>query len=168
MSPFAGSLYAAAALLGLAGVVKATTPAATRVALRSAGLPSTPLVARALGVVEVAIAASALAVGGRIPAALVALAYLGFAWFAHRLDRATRGTASCGCFGASSAPVGTLHVAFDLVGAALVAGAVADPAPGIAHAGLLLPALAVLLTWMSYVTLTILPTTVAATRRSAA
>lgn len=168
MSPFAGPLFAAAALLGIAGAAKVATPDATRVALRSAALPSGRPIVRAMGAAELAIAATTLAIGGRVPAALTAAAYLGFAWFAHRLDRATRGIASCGCFGASSAPVGTLHVGFNLVAATLIAGAVARPADGIADAGLLLPALAALLTWMSYVTLTILPATLAAARRSPA
>jgi hypothetical protein len=175
MSPFAGPLFAAAALLAAAGVAKVATPAATRVALRSAGLPSSAPAARALGAIELAIAAAALAIGGRVPAALTAAAYLGFAWFARRLDRATRGTASCGCFGASSAPVGTVHIAFDLATAVLLVGAVANPAAGIATAiddtpwsGAPFLALTALLTWMAYVSLTILPATLAAGRRSPA
>ena len=66
MSPVAGPFFAAALLLGLAGVLKVVTPGPTRVALRSAGLPSTALAARAIGTVEVAIAVCALGWGGRL------------------------------------------------------------------------------------------------------
>src|SRR5688572_13305383 len=99
MAPLAGLLYAAAALLAVAGIGKVTGPDATRVALRQANLPSQRWMVQALGLVEVAIGVAAIAAGGAIPAALTTTAYLGFAWFSHRLDRATRGTASCGCFG---------------------------------------------------------------------
>lgn len=164
MSPFAGPLFAAALLLLVAGVAKVATPAATRVALRTAGLPSTPLVARALGAVECAIALSALALGGPVPAALVALTYLGFAGFSARLAAASRGTASCGCFGASSAPVGRLHVAVNLATAVLVAPAVFAPVDGIGQAvsdtpwaGVPFVALTALLAWAVYLTLTRLP-----------
>src|SRR6478752_1781079 len=115
MSPLAGLVYAAALLLGAAGVGKALRPGATRIALRSAGLPASEVIARGLGIVEVLIAVAALVIGDAVATALVAVSYLGFAWFARRLDTMTRGAAPCGCFGASSAPVGTLHVVVNLL-----------------------------------------------------
>lgn len=164
MGALAGPLFAAAALLALAGVGKVARPAATRVALRQAELPSSALAARALGAIEIVIGLAALVLGGPIPAALTAASYAGFAWFAHRLDAKTRGTASCGCFGDSSASVGTLHVGINLAITALLVGAVAFPTDGIAAAtsetpwaGVPFLALTALLTWMVYVSLTALP-----------
>lgn len=164
MSPVAGPFFAAALLLGLAGVLKLVTPGPTRIALRSAGLPSTALAARAIGTVEVAIAVYALGWGGRLGAGLVSIAYLGFAGFSARVISATRGTASCGCFGASNAPLTNLHVGVDLVIAGIAALAVADPVPGIftvaadtPWAGIPFLAFTVLLAWLVQVLLTGLP-----------
>lgn len=169
MAALAGPLFAAAALLAIAGVGKLTRPAATRVALRQAGLPSSALVARGLGAAEIAIGVAAIVVGGPVFAALTAVSYAGFAWFAARLDRASQGAADCGCFGASSAPVGPLHVWVNaVVAATCAAAAVASPA-GIAAAiddtpaaGIPFLALTALLTWMLYATLTTLPAAIAA------
>lgn len=175
MPALAGPLFAAAALLAIAGAGKVARPDATRVALRRGGVPSSTLVARGLGAVEVAIGVAAIALGGPIPAMATAAAYLGFAWFAHRLDRASQGTADCGCFGSSSAPVGTLHVVVNLaIAAVCAAAAVTDPV-GIAAAttdtpwaGVPFLALTALLTWMLSVTLTVLPTALAAAKEAAA
>lgn len=173
MSPLAGLVYAAALLLGVAGIGKVTSPGSTRIALRSAGLPATPLVARGLGAVEVLIALAALVVGGTLSTGLVAFSYLGFAWFARRLDTKTRGSAPCGCFGASSAPVGTLHVVLNLLIAAGVAiAAVEAPgsiwtAAGDTPGGVPFVGLVLLLTWMLYVALTALPEALAAARAPA-
>jgi len=171
MSPLAGLVYAAALLLGAAGAGKATEPGATRIALRSAGLPASELAARSLGVADVLIAAAALVAGGPVAVGLVAASYLGFAWFARRLDQKTRGAAPCGCFGASSAPVGTLHVVINLL-VALGVGVAALDAPGSIWAaagdtpwgGVPFVGLAVLLTWMLYAALTALPETRAAAK----
>jgi hypothetical protein len=171
MSPLAGLLYAAALLLGAAGVGKVTRPGATRIALRSAGLPSTAVAAQGLGAAEVAIAVAALVVGGPVTTGLVALSYAGFAWFARRLDRKTRGAAPCGCFGASSAPVGTLHVVINVI-IAVGVGVAAVDAPGAIWSaagdtpwgGVPFVGLTLLLAWMLYVALTALPETLAAAK----
>ena len=175
MSPFAGPLFAASLLLGAAGLGKLFAPAATRVALRQAGLPNDPYSARLLGAVEFFAALGAVVVGGWLHATFVVAFYLGFAWFAWRLANRTRGTASCGCFGASSAPVGSLHVGLNLTVAAVVAGAIVRPAEGIwvavsetPWAGVPFLGLTVLLAWMLYAALTVLPATFAATKRSPA
>ncbi|WP_421119287.1 MauE/DoxX family redox-associated membrane protein [Aquihabitans daechungensis] len=174
MSPLAGLVFAAALLLGAAGVGKATSPGATRIALRSAGLPGSVAVARGLGVVEVLIALAAILVGGPIATGLVAVSYLGFAWFARRLQAKTRGAAPCGCFGASSAPVGTLHVAVNLV-IALGVGVAAVDAPGpiweaagdTPWAGVPFVGLVLLLAWLLFIALTALPETLAAAKAAA-
>ncbi|QXC62736.1 hypothetical protein KSP35_08075 [Aquihabitans sp. G128] len=171
MSPVAGPLFAAALLLGVAGILKLSQPAPTRVALRSAGLPSTVLAARTIGLGELAFTAVALVVGGRPGAALVALAYLGFAAFSLRVITATRGKASCGCFGASDAPLTNLHVGVDLAIVAVALVAVADPVPGIVAvardtplAGIPFLAFTALLAWLVQVLLTALPALQAAAR----
>lgn len=171
MSPFAGPLLAASLLLGAAGLGKLARPAATRVALRRADLPSDPWSVRLLGAVEAAAALGAIVVGGWLHASFVTAFYLGFAWFSWRLASRTWGQASCGCFGDASAPVGPVHVGVNLAVAALVAGAIARPAEGIAAvpgdspwAGVPFLGLALLATWMLYVALTVLPTTLAAAK----
>ncbi len=174
MSPFTGLVYAAALLLWLAGVAKVTVPASTRVALRSAGLPSKAWMTQGLGGAEATIAAAAVFVGGPVATALVAVSYLGFAWFSRRLQVKTRGAAPCGCFGSSSAPVGTLHVVLNLLVAAGVGVAVVD-APGsiwsaasdTPWAGVPFVGLTLLLTWLLYVALTTLPETLAAAKATA-
>ena len=102
------------------------------------------------------------------------MSYAGFAWFARRLQAKTRGAAPCGCFGASSAPVGTLHVAINLVTAVGVGiaavdapGAVWDAAADTPWAGLPFVGLTLLLTWLLYIALTTLPETLAAAKASA-
>ena len=171
MSPFAGPLFAAALLLVGSGGVKLWRPDATRIALRTGGLPSTPSAARALGVAEVAIAAYALIAGGRLAAALVAVTYLGFAGYAERLRRVGRGSVGCGCFGASSAPVSRIHVAVDLAVAAAVTGAVISPASSVSQAladtpwaGTVFAGFTLVLAWLLLVALTALPEALAATR----
>jgi hypothetical protein len=174
MSPLAGLVYAAALLLVAAGVGKATKPGATRIALRSAGLPASELVARSLGIAEIVIAVAALVVGGPVATALVAISYLGFAWFARRLDVKTRGSAPCGCFGASSAPVGTLHVVVNLLVAVGVGvatldapGAIWDAAGDTPWGGVPFLGLTALLAWMLYAALTALPEALAAAKAPA-
>lgn len=164
MAPLAGSVLAAAALLVVAGVAKGRDPAATRVALRVAGLPAGAVVARLVGAAEVVIGVAALTVGGPVAAAGVAAAHLGFAGFSHRLHRASRGRAGCGCFGRASAPVTRLHVWVNVAVAVAVASTLADPVGGVADvvrhspwSGGPLLALAVLQAWMVAVTLTVLP-----------
>lgn len=169
MSPLAGPLFAAAALLAVAGGAKLVAPGPTRVSLRAAGLPSTAIAARALGVAEVGIAAYALGWGGRPAAALVAVAYLGFAAFAELVRRRTRGRAPCGCFGSSDAPLTLLHVGVDLALAAVAAAAAVARVPGLVEVagetplgGVPFVAYAALLAWLLQVTLTALPTLQAA------
>jgi hypothetical protein len=171
MSPVAGPLFAAALLLGVAGLLKLTSPDPTRVALRSAGLPSSVWAARAIGLGELGATAYVIGWGGRLGAALVALAYLAFAAFSLRVISATRGRASCGCFGSSDAPLTNLHVVVDLAIAAVALVAVADPVPGLGAvaadtpwAGSVFLGFTVLLAWLVQVLLTALPELQAAAR----
>jgi hypothetical protein len=116
--------YAAAAVLLLvAGVPKVLDPGPTQRAAEQAGLPSSAAVVRLLGVVEVAVGAAALLLGGPLAAVAVAVAYLGFAAVVAR--GLVRGDMdSCGCFNGEDSPPSLLHVVLDL-GLAAAAVAVA-------------------------------------------
>lgn len=171
MSPLAGILFAAALVLGVAGVAKVMSPDGTRVALRTVGLPSGRLVVQLLGVVELAIAGVGLVVADRLGAGLVALAYLGFAGFSALLLRRSRGTASCGCFGGTDSPITRVHVVLNVIIAAAVVATLADPVPGVGAvaaetpwAGIPFALLVVLLAWVLQVAFTTLPALQAATR----
>lgn len=175
MSPTAGIVFAAALLIAVAGVAKVTRPAATQVALRTAGLPSSRLAAQVLGAVEVLLAGVALGVAGPVGAGVVAVAYLGFAAFSAQLLRRSRGTASCGCFGGDDAPVTQLHVWLNVALAAAALVSLADPAPAIWQAAADTPwsgvpflLLVATLTWLLLVTLTVLPSVLATAARPAA
>lgn len=164
MSPLAGILFAAALVLGVAGVAKVVSPDGTRVALRTAGLPSGRWLARLLGAVEVVFAVVALVVAGQTGALLVALAYLGFAGFSALLLTRSRGQASCGCFGGTDSPVTAIHVVLNVIIAAAVAATIASPVPDVAAtaadtpgAGLPFAILVVLLAWVLQVAFTTLP-----------
>ena len=170
MSALAGPLFAAALLTALAGGFKLIRPDATRVALRTAGLPNGPLAVRALGSVEVVAALVVVAFGGRLGGAIVLVAYLGFAGFAAHLANRSRRSVPCGCFGSSSAPVGHLHVIVNLLLAAVGAASIAVPTEGIAAvadtpaAGVPFVVFTLLLTWLLLVALTALPELLAAAR----
>jgi hypothetical protein len=110
-----------AAVLLLAGAAKLRSPAATAGALREAGLPGSPLVARALGAVEVLVGAAALLVDARVAAAALAAAYLAVTAVAWRQRRAG---ADCGCFGVSGTPVSGVHLGVNALAVLVAAGAV--------------------------------------------
>lgn len=128
MTAATAATWVFAALLALAGARKVTDPAATSAALQGARLPSDARLVRVLGMGEIVLGGVVLGVGGALPAALLALAYLAFAVFAQR--QSARGT-GCGCFGESNAPATSLHVGIDGVGAAVAAIAAWRPGPSL-------------------------------------
>lgn len=173
VSPLTGPLMAAALLLGVAGVAKVANPDPTRVALRTAGLPGTAWFVRMIAAGEIVLGIVAVAVGGRLGAVLLGLAYLGFAGFSIRVISTSRGKASCGCFGASDAPLGKLHVVINLGIAVAAAVALVDPMASLATvvgdtplSGSIFVAFVVLLAWLLQVALTGLPELQAAARPS--
>lgn len=129
MTAATAATWVFAVLLAVAGVAKVASPAATSAALQGARLVSDHRLVRVLGVGEIALAVAVLLVGGRVPAALLALAYAAFAAFAYRQSR--RG-AGCGCFGETDAPATRLHVAIDAAGAAVALGSAIAPGPSLA------------------------------------
>jgi len=159
----AGPVFALAALLGFAGVQKLAWPSSTASALRSAGLPSSDLLGRLVGVTEIVIAAIALAYGNRLSAVLLAVTYAAFTAFSWRLV-AGADAASCGCFGQTEAPTTRLHVALNAIAtAACVAaaiwptGAVSDVVTDQPFAGLPFLALTGVAAWLWYVMLEVVP-----------
>ena len=109
-----GVLWAAAILLGVAGLGKLLRPAPTSRAVIAAEIPGASVlsalpVVRLLGLLEVVIAGVVLGVGGALPAALLAVGYLLLAVVAWRMIRLAPGQ-DCGCFGTSSEPSSWSHV----------------------------------------------------------
>lgn len=164
-----GALCDCAAVLLLAsGPAKLRAPDAVRALLTELNLPGwrrarARVVTRAIGVAELGIGGYVLARGDRLSTFLLALAYLAFATVAARAV-STGVTASCGCFGTASAPVGRLHLAVTLgCLAAAAAGTVAGAGPVSRHfhagpgAGVATLALIAVLAAALYLLITVLP-----------
>jgi hypothetical protein len=107
----------ASGVLAVAGAAKIRRPAPFATFLRTTGIGLTARradgVARMVGVGEIAVATTALLVGGTAPFAvlgafMVALAAVSFFSVSRRAP-------SCGCFGAASAPTTSTHVVLDLL-----------------------------------------------------
>ncbi|NNE74077.1 MAG: hypothetical protein HKN26_10460 [Acidimicrobiales bacterium] len=128
----AGPLSIAALVVVLGGALKLGSPDATQRALATLGLPSHRLIVQAMGAAEVALGAAVLAIGGRVPAFLLALAYLAFTGFVVVAQRAGSGIGSCGCFGQTDTPPSAMHVVVNLAAAGVAFAAVAWPVPGLA------------------------------------
>ncbi len=127
-------VFVAAGLLVASGLAKLRDPGPASRALAAAGLPGSPVVGRALGLVEVVVGAGCLFVAGPWFRVATAILYTAFAAFLIVLLRGD-GSASCGCLGTKDAPPTLLHVVLDLVAAAAaVAGAITGT-PSIQAAG---------------------------------
>lgn len=113
MLEFGATTAAACALvLCSSGAIKVLQPLATRRLMYRLGLPSHVVVARGIGVVELAIGIVALGVGGVIPAGLLAVTFGLFALVSFR--SMSSGAESCGCFGDRSAPPGGVQIVTNL------------------------------------------------------
>jgi hypothetical protein len=163
VSALAGPVFALAALLGFAGVQKLAWPSSTVAALRSAGLPSSELLGRLVGVTEIVVAAVAIAFGNRLSALLLAVTYAAFTAFSWRLATGAD-AASCGCFGATEAPTTRLHVALNAIATAVgvtavvwPTGAVSDVITHQPFAGLPFVALTGVAAWLWYLMLEVVP-----------
>jgi hypothetical protein len=119
-----------AALLVVAGATKVRNPLPARLALRAIAAPSGPVAVRVVGAAEIAIGALCLVRPDAIAAGLLTLAYVVFACFVWQLLRAG-GSVPCGCFGASLFEPSRLHVAMDLVAAAVALIAIASAPPAL-------------------------------------
>src|SRR5690606_36022017 len=96
-------------------------------------LPASTPAARALGLGEVALGATALVVG-TWAAGLVAAAYLAFALLMARLVLLGDAAPSCGCFGRLSARPTWVHVSADAGAAAVAAAGALSGVPGLVDA----------------------------------
>jgi Methylamine utilisation protein MauE len=126
-----GLIWILAVTMIVSGVMKIADPATVTGALAQLRLPSGRWTATALGVFEVGLGATAIAVGGRPAAASLGLWYLLLAGAAFALLR--RGASSCGCFGDRSAPPSPLHVGLDLTAAAVAAVGAALGTPSVSE-----------------------------------
>jgi hypothetical protein len=168
VTALAGPFAIVAALLALGGASKAVQPADTAGALRGLGLPHGAALVRVGGVAELVIGVGALVTGARPFAVLVAVSYAGFAGFVALALRRGAPIGSCGCFGRAETPPSRTHIVVDLA-ATLVAVAVAvDPVGGVTDVvadqpllGLPFLLLVGVGVYLVYLTLTLLPRTLA-------
>lgn len=118
-------------LLGASGVAKLIDPEPTTGAMAAARLPSSNILSRLLGAVELVAAVTALAVGGW-PALLAATGlYLAFAVFTFAALVNRIPLQSCGCFGRDDTPPTSIHAAYNVVSAVTIGILVFGPAPPI-------------------------------------
>ena len=166
----AGPFLAAAGLLLVAGVPKVVDPMPLVRALRAAGMPAGRLLVRAFAVAEVAVGGWALVAPGRLSAALVATAYLVFTAVVARV--LTRGgvLGSCGCFGKPDTPATRSHLALTAVAALTALSVAIDPPAGVWSdvdtASLTTTGLAVVIGFLAWQVMAVLPTTSPAAIRS--
>jgi hypothetical protein len=118
-----------AALLALAGLAKLRSPRPAAAALFALGLPSRTALVRGIGFAELGLGAWCLFAPGPLSAALLALAYTAFAVVVAALVRVA-GAVPCGCFGEGSFVATPVHVAIDLLAAALAVAFALAPADG--------------------------------------
>ena len=119
-----------AGLLVVAGRAKLVRPGPTAQALCAAGPTRCRGVARAIGLVEIAIGLWAIVLPSRASGAALAGAYLAFAGFVAFLLVRRPEASSCGCAGAREIPPSGIHLVANLVAAGVgVAAALAPPLP---------------------------------------
>jgi hypothetical protein len=163
-----GLLGACAVLLGAAGLMKLIASHQAAAALFATRLPGADRISkvgviRLAGAGELAVALGNIFLGGRVPAALLAVAYCLLGFVAWRLVRRAPGQ-DCGCFGGSAAPASNWHIVVNTVAAVIAIVATTWPPPAIvaqlAQGGvqaIVLPAVVILLAWSAYLLMTALP-----------
>lgn len=122
MSFAGGPFFASAAILIVSGVAKVRSPRPAAAALYAVGLRVPAAVVRVAACAEVALGTAALLRPTPMIAAMVAVAYAGFAVVAALFVWSPR-VRSCGCLGDRDVPPGVVHVALN-AGAAVAAVAV--------------------------------------------
>lgn len=163
-----GLVWAAALLLGAAGVAKLLHPGPTVRAAADSGMPGSSWLTRRwlvrlVGLIEFTVAAAVVLAGGSRPAALLAAIYALLAAVAWGLMRDGR-AADCGCFGRSTQPVGRAHLMVDGAGVVIGVGAVWWPPSALLDgwaqdpmAPVVLGGAAIVLSWLAYLSMTALP-----------
>jgi uncharacterized membrane protein YphA (DoxX/SURF4 family) len=127
----AAPFVVAAGLLVVSGSSKLGRPEPAVRSLEGAGLPSGRAAVRLLGSFEVAVGAACLLLPGPASAALLALAYAGFAAFLIRMMRADGPARSCGCVGDRDTPPSVLHLGLNILAAASGVVAAVSVPPGV-------------------------------------
>ncbi len=117
-----GPVLMAAATLIVSGFAKLTQPDSAVGAFSALALGGGRITARFVGIVEVALAVAVVAAGGSAYL-ILGVWYVVLAVAAWWLVR--EGSASCGCFGAESAPPTALHVGANAVAVLVALGAAA-------------------------------------------
>jgi hypothetical protein len=167
----AGPFLAAAGLLVVAGVPKLLDPLPLVRALRAAGMPVGRHLVRAFAVAEVAVGGWALLSPGRPAALLVGAAYLVFTVFVSRVLARGGVLGSCGCFGKPDTPATRTHVVLTALAAMMALAVTLDPprrvwseldGSGVTTAGL-----AVVIGFLAWQVMAVLPATSPAAIRSA-
>ena len=163
-----GLLWAAAVVLGVAGLSKLARPASTVDALTAARIPGARVLAstatvRVAGATELGVAGYVLGWGGSPAAALLGVCYLILTVVAWRMLLVSPGQ-DCGCFGRSSEPITRWHLLVDIAGLSIGVAATLWPQPSVVDEvtgqgaqGVLLVALSLLLAWLCYLLMTALP-----------
>jgi len=176
----AAPYLAAAALLVVAGAPKVVDPMPLVRALRSTGLraplPVARALVRALAVGEVVVGIAAVLVPGRVTAALVCAAYLGFTGFVGLALSRGGVLESCGCFGKADTPPTRAHLAVTALLAVAAAALAAGPPAGpvwtaetlTRPATSVLVGFAALLAVLAHAVMAVLPLATPAAARSAA
>lgn len=99
-------------LLGASGIMKLVDPEPTTGAMNVAHLPSSNMLSRLLGLVEIGVAMTALAIAG--PSVLLAAGlYAAFTIFTVVAIVSRIPLQSCGCFGKEDTPPTAIHVTFN-------------------------------------------------------
>jgi Methylamine utilisation protein MauE len=167
----AGPFLASAGLLVAAGLPKVRDPLPLVRALRAAGAPVHRLAVRVFAGGEVVLGVWALLSPGRVVALLVAAAYVVFSAFVALV--LTRGgiLGSCGCFGKPDTPATRTHLLLTSTAAATALAVAIDPPAGawaeVDGAALSTAAMAVVIGFLAWVVMAVLPTTTPAAVRSA-
>ena len=163
MTALAPAFAVAAALILVAGLAKLNAPAPAALALGRLGLPGSAGFVRLAGTVEVALGTACLISPGPLSAALLAAAYVTFAIVVAGLVRLDSGSVPCGCFGAGSFTANRVHVALNLLAAAVALACAFDPPGGPLDwfgdplAGIAALAAVACSTWLAYVIFTLVP-----------
>jgi hypothetical protein len=162
MAPAFAPVIAGAVLLVVAGIGKIRRPTPTVGALKSVDVRVGDRAVRLLGVTEVALGITAIAIGGAIPTALVGISYLGFTGFLVVALRRGGAVSSCGCLGKPETPpththaVVTAAIAVTALVAAMRGGVDTGQLSG-SGADLTLLAFTALVTWLIYLAFAVLP-----------
>jgi hypothetical protein len=167
----AGPYLAAAGLLVAAGLPKVRDPLPLVRALRAAGFPLHRLAVRAFASGEVVLGLWALVAPGRLSAGLVAAAYVVFSAFVARVLLRGGVLGSCGCFGKPDTPATRTHLVLTGTAAVVAAAVAVDPPTGVWSgvdaATVLTAGLALVLAFLAWQVMAVLPTTTPAAVRSA-